>query len=369
MIKFTISFFFLCLNFIAFSQNQENNYSIVNPTFLDSSIANYNLFLSSELHWNKNNLERRKMIIKYLVNQKSLNTILLEDSYAFSYWINLYIKMGNENLLKELLSHYYYADYYYKDIKGGNEKRTQYVNSFQYYVWLREFLTTKKLNIETKGIDLEYIDKPKPIIWSFLKYINLLEKNDTLKVLLADEIKEAEKLFNTQGIKISDFKKWFNHLDNNVKNKGIKDDFLVNYVFNITQSIPFARGSKMNYREEELFKNFNKYISLNEKVYGQFGLPHITLSNGKRTALQSFAFKLNQNKIYQGKILSIGLVCYECKMAEYPSRDYYQPFLTKGEFERLSPEFKKLPSNTFVDLRKTDEKIKEYVQLLLVVHD
>jgi len=47
----------------------------------------------------------------------------------------------------------------------------------------------------------------------------------------------------------------------------------------------------------------------------------------------------------------------------------YLPFLTKEEFERLTPEFKKLPTNTFVDLRNTNEEIKKYVQLLLIVHE
>jgi hypothetical protein len=355
--KYVLFLFLIALNLSSVAQYPIEGYHLDNPTFLDSTIDNYKVFLSSEIHWNKDNDNRRKYIIRYLTGKKSLNKIVLERSYAFGHWINYFIQTRDTLFLKELLANYNTRDY---------RKGVKYIDSYDFYLWLRTFIVFEGLSISVTGLDLEFLNDPKSTMWSFLKFVEL---NVDLQNQLNGNIEDAKSLLIQEKIKLNEFKKWFNQLQEKLSEVNINDTHFLNFIYNIKQSIPFAKGTKMEYREQQLFDNFNKYVSNGEKVYGQFGLPHITLKDGKRTSLRSFASLLNETVEYSGKILSIGLICFNCTMAEFKALDYYAPFLTQEEFNRLKPELIKLPNNTFVDLRQTNEIIKEYTQLLLIVYE
>jgi hypothetical protein len=212
----------------------------------------------------------------------------------------------------------------------------------------------------------------KPVLWSFLKYI---DRNPTLKTSLADNVEKAKKLMQRNNASVHAMLKWVRKLKKATDRINFSNQDFGNFVFNLEQSIPYARGNDLDYRETEIANNYRKYIEEGEKVYGQYGATHIALKNGERIGWNTFGSVLNGDSYYRGKILSIGLVCIGCDpdspkhSGDFPGPDIFHHFLTQEDFDRLKPEFLILPPNTFVDLSETDEKIKDYCQLLLVQFD
>ncbi len=359
----------LFLSFVVFSQEKKGiTFSDLQKEFeSDATINNYRLIISSEIHWNKYNNARQLAILKSLIQKHRINTIMLEGSYAFAYWINLFLSNGDTLLLKQVLNYYNESEYRYdfrKKVFLG-----KYIDAYQFYTRLKTLIDSTHSKITVLGVDLEYINWPtQATIWSFVKYTEIVA-NTGVKHKLEQNISNAKKLLIEKNNHIHTFKKWFRQLEKTINNIGIQDEFLKNYIVNVSQSIPFVRGSKMNYREKKLYENFYRYTSDTARIYGQFGLPHVVLRKGKRTALRSFVSMLNQDSLYKEKILSIGLVCYNCQMADFQVKNYYAPFLTKEEFERLTPFFKTLPNNTLVDFRYSSEPVKDYVQMLLIVKE
>ena len=99
----------ITLSFSVFAQYPAEGYSLNNPTFLDSTIANYNVFFTGEMHWAKENVNRQKKMIEYLSSKNSLDKIITERSYAFGHWINHFITTGDSLFLKKLLKDDYYS--------------------------------------------------------------------------------------------------------------------------------------------------------------------------------------------------------------------------------------------------------------------
>lgn len=168
---------------------------------------------------------------------------------------------------------------------------------------------------------------------------------------------------------------WVRELENTTRSLDRKDTDFKSYIFNLGQSIPWTWKMDLNYRDGEIASNFKKYIDHGLKVYGQFGMTHVALESGGRVKWKTFGSLLNQDEYYKGKILSIGLVCIGCDpdtpedSGGEPGPDAFRHFLTQDDFNRLKPEFLKLPTGTLIDLRNTEEKIKDYCQLLLVEFD
>ena len=351
-------FFFMLLPIAIFSQKNEPDYSLTNPTFLDSTLNNYNLFFSAEMHWRKENSDRKKNIIKYLSERHSLDFIVAERSYAFGHWVNYYLETGDTLLLREFLS----VDNFFS-IKNGK----LYEDEYNFYRWLREFNISNNLSIKVVGIDMASFWRGKPILWSFLKFT---DHNLILKDKFRTDIIKAKELILKDKLSTNNIEKWLKGVNLTTSKTKIKDIHFSNYLYNLNQSIKWARGNKMNYRDSEIASNFKKYIPKDKKVYGQYGGGHIVLKSEERIPFQSFVSILNQESNYKGKILSIGLICFDCnEFGEFPGDDLYIPFLTKEEFLRLKSQFLKLPHNTFIDLRQTNEIIKEYGQLLLIEYD
>ena len=346
------------LNFISSAQNRVKDYNIENPTFLDSTLNNYDLFFSAEMHWRKENIGRKKNIIKYLSERNSLDFIVVERSYAFGHWINYYMETGDSLLLKEFLS----VDNFFSTMKG-----VVYEDEYKFYLWLREFNINNNLSIKVIGIDLASLWKGEIALWSFLKFT---KQNPVLQEKFSLDILKAKELMLKDKISISDIKKWLNNVTLSAGKTTINDPQFLDYLYNLNQSIKWARGNKMNFRDREIANNFKRYIPKDKKVYGQYGSGHVLLKSENRIPFQSFVSILNLESNYKGKILSIGLICFGCnEFGEFPGDDLYIPFLTKEEFLRLRPQFLKLRHNTLVDLRETNELIKDYGQLLLIEYD
>lgn len=354
MKNFTV--IFLLLTNCLFAQFPIEGHSLSNPTFLDSTISDYNVVFTAEMHWNKFNDGRKKEMITYLAKNNRINTIVLEASYGYGYWLNQFLQNGDTIFLKELTSTYNSFD--------DADQKIKYQDSYSFYKWLYDFTQIHNLTIKMVGIDLEFIYKPQRPLWSFVK---LVSKFKGLHVL-TKSISDAEHLLTQEKITKNQFKKWFSLLEKERNKTGADNEILNLFVTNIKQGIPFGGSREWQYREKLMCQNFLSFIKSDDKVFGQFGLSHIML-NDSEISKNRLATNLNNNQLFKDKVLSIGLVNYNLKTADLAPYDEYLPFLTKEEFERLTPEFKKLPTNTFVDLRNTNEEIKRYSQLLLIVHE
>ena len=77
-----------------FSQFPTEGYSQDNPTFLDSTVADYDVFLIAEMHCHKENSPRKKKMIEYLAGNNSIDVIVVERSYYFGHWTNHFLDTG-----------------------------------------------------------------------------------------------------------------------------------------------------------------------------------------------------------------------------------------------------------------------------------
>lgn len=356
----------LCLFFIsplAYCQFEVEGHLLENPNFLDATVDDYDVFLMAEMHFRPENTHIRKKMIEYLAEQNSIDVIVVERSFDFGYWVTHYLETGDSLLLKEFLT----ADDFFSTRNGVVVE-----DEYAFYTWLRQFNLDNNLSIEVVGIDLQAFWDDEPILWSFFKFI---EQHPQLIEPLASSIQKAKKLQEQKNISTGNMLKWFGNLEADVLESNIQDTVFLNFVYNLKQSIPWARNNDINYRDAEIASNFLRYIAPGQKVFGTYGLTHVALKNGERIGWDTFASVLNGHERLAGKILSVGLICMGCDpdtkedAGDFPGPDIFHHFLIQDDFNRLESAFRKLPHNTFVDLRDTDELFREYCQLLLVQYN
>jgi hypothetical protein len=356
--KFKLLLIFLILSSLSlFSQNKDG-YSLENPTFLDETVSNYDVFFMEEMHWRKENINKKKKMINYLSSKNSLDVIVVERSYAFGHWINYYLETGDTLLLKEFLL----LDNFLTTKKG-----VVYEDEYSFYKWLRNFNIENNKTIKVIGIDMAALWEGELTLWSFLKFTDQdLDLHKKLKL----NIEAANKLLLKEKISINDVKKWRKELDLAINKITTSNSQFLNYVYNLKQSVKWARGNKINFREKQIATNFKKYIKAGEKVYGQYGMGHLLLEHLKSNGMKSFTSILNKDVNYSGKILSISLICFGCdNFNQVSGEDLYPTYLTKKESEKFKPMFITLPHNTFVDFRGTNERIETYLKILLIEHN
>lgn len=351
------------------SQFPTEGHNLDNPTFLDSTVGDYDVFFTAEWHWRKENTSRMQKMIEYLVKENSLNAIVVERSYDFGHWVNYFLATGDSLLLKEFLS----LDDFFSIYHGR-----LYQNEYEFYRWLRKYMIDNDLSIQVIGIDLHAYWDEKPILWSFLK---LTEQDATLQKPFTKNINEAEELIAQKRVSIHRMLKWFRNLKKASVGIVTNNDAFLNFIFSLEQSVKYAHGGKFNYREQQIAHNFKRYTRPGEKVFGQFGQGHTMLKPEisprskpfkifKPDQYYSFTYLLNKDPDYQGKILSIGRVCFKCEdIGPSYGKDIFKPFMTAETFERLRPQLLKVPNNTIIDFRNTNEKMKANCQLLLVEFD
>lgn len=363
------SFLWVCIlltSTIAHGQFPTDGYSLENPTFLDVTVDDYNVFLMAEMHWDSGNSERKKRMIEYLASRNAIDVMVVERSYGFGHWVNHFFETGDSLLLKEYLE----QDSFFASMNG-----VMYDDEYEFYRWLRAFNIENNLSIKVIGIDLAAFWHGKAILWSFLKFT---EQNPQLHGPLTESIDEARKLMLKEKLSSRPIFSWYRRLEAATSQLKIDDPNFSNYLDNLQQSVKWSKGGSTNYREAEIAKNFMKHTEEAQKVYGVYVMGHISLTPEKlirgkpfkalpARTFNSFASILNAEEAYRDKILSIGLVCFDCdRFNDYPGPHLFYPFLSYDDFDRLEGELRKLPHGTLVDLRDTDERGKDYSQLLLI---
>lgn len=345
-------------------------YHLEDPTFLDATIDDYDVFFTTEWHWHPSNTYRMKHMISYLAERKWLDAIVVERSYDFGHWVNHFLETGDSLLLKEFLQ----VDDFFSHYDG-----TLYQDEYKFYVWLRAFSIENKLSIRVIGLDLHAYWDGKPMLWSFLKFT---EQDSTLQDPLQRSITKARELMDREKVNTGRMLRWHRQLKSEAGDADFPNEAFAHFLFSLQQAVKYARGCKGNCRENRIAENFQRYIKEGEKVYGQFAHGHTMLHPEdiayskpfqfmKPYVFYSLAYRLNTDDAYKDKVISAGRVCFSCNIVPSRSqrRDIYEPYISDEDFERLRPRLSKVPNHTFVDLRGTGERTKQNCQLLLVEFD
>ena len=321
------------------------------------SLAQYNVFVTPEIHWDPANLERQKLIISKLINANNLDVIVLERSYAHGYFLNEFMKYGDTNLLRGILK----GDSYVTSRFGVT------LDYFNYYQWLRAYMMENNKHVKVLGIDLDANWEANKVVWYFLEFC----KTDSLIAQkLSENVVSAKKFQKKKRLSIQRMYIWLKQLEKAIVEEEISNEFLNEYIRSINQSKKIAYTFPREEREHDLLVNFERYVSNKDKTYMQFGIVHTTLDTENQAyKFVSFVSNLNKKEAWKGHILSIGLVSFNGDvMDDYPGPDLYKPFLSEEEFVRLTPFFKSVPTNSFIDFRDSNEKIQQRAQIILVEH-
>ena len=247
--------------------------------------------------------------VKYFKKESDMKYLLLESAYSDAYFLNKYLKTGDEAVLKEL----------FRPLKG-TFAYTQ--NSFEFWKGLYAYNQTLPAadQIVVVGVDIvhqnitayrylaEVLPKtPAPTeiagqIEAFRTALKQLEANQSgtnmiekSKILQADLLKYEKAYQDFLGSDYFGFK---------LVNENILNG-------EIAYNVPEYEWDKT--RDEMIFNNFvqvDKYLSKGV-YYGQWGLDHIFQSKTGNT--DWFAAQINQMPEYKGKILSIAFQYNNCE--------------------------------------------------------
>jgi len=281
-----------------------------NLAYLDSIIEPYNIFGLAEYHWNETTLKEEKKFLKYLSTRKSIDKIVIERPFTYSYWLNDYLSSGDTILLKSITDKVWRFDYWQK-------KDIRYVNYYEFYKWLYDFKKNNNLDFIMVGIDPTQSFDGSLELWSIKQFIDKYE----LSAYFPATYPLLEKLSNEEPPKSSELKKWAKKFDlemkkstHQIENK-LKKDYQVFLKFSdgIEAVLHYRNGRNSEFREPKMTKNFISEIKPTDIVYAQFGHPHLALTAGARYKGVGFMSDVVKSPNFESKVLSIYFLCKGCK--------------------------------------------------------
>ncbi len=309
-LTFTITALFMCLSSIRAQSNLaylEKNKADVTASFtkgalLDRAFFDHQIFWLGEIHGVQKPQELDLNLLKLLNSQAGVHTYVAEVDFAKAYFLNQYLKTGNEKLLDTI-----FADWNQQYAQWANKDFQQKIRNIRK---LNQTLPAAR-KIQFAGIDkihnpvlvADYFNevllthnlsnlKPR---FSMLTALLRKPKTDSLVALEAKQLLEKLNQENNQGY----YKPAYNQII-----------FALQNCANLTSA-----G-----RETTLYKNFKyMYQQLNwskEKLYGFWGFFHVLqakTNGGKGTSFTTAL--LNDNELnLKGKIVSIACLYSESKM-------------------------------------------------------
>ncbi|CCQ92807.1 hypothetical protein CULT_110045 [[Clostridium] ultunense Esp] len=304
----------------------KNNYSRISNgengdklglSIIEGDLRNKEIFLTGENHGVKANAELRMKFLKYIKEKTDFRYYLCEIPYSMAYFLNLYLEIGNEDILKEV----------YISLKG-----TDAWNKDDYEHWKEVYEFNKGLPKEKRitivGIDIEhqpenafkfmdycissqYIFKEMEEIANYINLINKRNVNISSHELirfcekLVDELVSKEDLYKTLlGENFYGFK----HVNRNLLN------MLEVYSSNNFNGV---RDKKMYLNFLELDKRLPK-----GKYFGQIGLSHVFQKSFPHVTWFGAALNSQKSK-FKGKILSIAYAYHNCRYLYPTTRKNY----------------------------------------------
>lgn len=295
-----------------YNQYWEDNKNLIesvnqneNLTFrhLDHYIKTNDLFLYGEFHGIKETTKIDFELIKYFNKKSGMKIHLAEIDFSQAYFLNEYLKNGNEKLIDYVLNSWI--------IYHGH-------NNLDYKKKWVQIYKLNKVNSENSQIKVYGIDKIQ----------NIDVTKNHLKILLSklhlsSDFPKEENLF-LEWIK-DELPKLVSSINLNTTNK--------NYAIDIEHIRKNLIDYKTTAREDIMFLNFNdfykRYNFEGQKIYGYFGEAHV-LQKEMNDKKDFGALMQNQNSPVKNKTYTI-ISRYLDSYMDAPSK--YLPFFLKSDKE------------------------------------
>jgi len=265
----------------------------------DPIFFNNQLFLLGEIHGIQKGQDVDFDMVTLLNQKIKLNTYVAEFDFAKAYFLNQYLKTGDEELINAV-----FQDWVKQDAQWGNQDFQHKIKKIRTYnqnlkpdrrIYFEgidqiqnPLLVARYLNTILKDPTMNKVQT------SFSELIDALNaKNDSLIIALSIHL-ENDPVFHNQHIEASKIAE-------------------LKYILRNCRSIKSSR-------EEVLYKNFAALFEMrnwkNKKLYGFFGFAHVIQSEGNQGKFKSLAVRLEEdpNLHLKGKIISIAMLYVNSKM-------------------------------------------------------
>ncbi|HKO76989.1 MAG TPA: hypothetical protein VJU52_07225 [Flavobacterium sp.] len=282
------------------SVNQNENLTF---RHLDHYIKTNDLFLYGEFHGIKETTKIDFELIKYFNKRAGMKIHLAEIDFSQAYFLNEYLKNGNEKLIDYVLNSW---------IIYHGRKNLDYKNKWIQIYKLNE-VNSENSQIKVYGIDkIQNIDVTKNHLKILLSKINL-----------SSDFPKDENLF-LEWIK-DKLPKLISSINLNSTN--------INYAIDIEHIRKNIIDYKTTTREDVMYLNFNdlykRYNFEGQKIYGYFGEAHV-LQKEINDKKDFGALLENQNSPVKDKTYTI-ISRYLDSYMDAPSK--YLPFFLRSDKE------------------------------------
>lgn len=332
------------------SVNQNENLTFKH---LDHYIKTNDLFLYGEFHGIKETTKIDFELIKYFNKKAGMKIHLAEIDFSQAYFLNEYLKSGNEKLIDYVLNSW---------IIYHGHNNLDYKNK-----WIQIY-KLNKVNSENSQIKVYGIDKIQnlEVTKSHLKIL-------LSKVNLSPDFPKEEQLFL----------KWIKDKLPKLISSINTDATNINYAIDIEHIRKNIVDYKTTTREDIMFLNFNdlykRYNFEGQKIYGYFGEAHV-LQKEMNEKKDFGALVGNQNSPVKGKTYTI-ISRYLDSYMDAPSK--YLPFFLSSDKEHTKTgvscdntymlyhygisdlkNVTNIKTNTFFDINQPKSPYKKSVRLI-----
>jgi len=285
--------------------------SLMDNKMLDSDFYAHQLFLVGEIHGIQKGQDIDYTFLTVLNRRRKVKTYVAEIDFAKAYFLNEYLKTGDERLIDAV-----FKDWVEQDAQWANIDFQQKIRKIRLY----NQSIKKGSGIHFEGID--QIQNPSLVA----DYLQVMLKAKPVYLKEADALIKALQLKNDSLIVQQAgllLQKW----EHSLKRGNTDDD-----------NLRFALGNCIaisSPREIQLFNNFKKLFAMrnwkDEPLYGFFGFAHVLGAKANNGRSTSFAYMLAHDEALRlnGKIAAVGLLYVDSKMMT-PNRSLPAAWQQKG---------------------------------------
>ena len=347
IVEVVITLIFLCIPFLTLKAQDETitssylgtaAYNTAGLKVLDDLISERNFIFTSELHYHPYSLETQKKFIAYLSAGNRLDVFALEGDYAMGYEINHFFRTGDTLRLKTLF-----------DLHPEMMVRTETADFYKHYIALKALRDSMNTDFEVKGIDICYGGGFKGSVFTILQILEM-----SLDSTLVEITEEGKSMLRKKKLREKEVRNWVMVLKQKLDAEELRflqsigehdHAELGNILFNMEQSLEVKKNN-MRGREHEISRNFKKYCQPSERVFAQFGYPHVFKNLENRYGIKgdTFISLVNQNDAYANRSVVVQFMPWE-------GTKTYFPLLTDWEKEQITPFVSEGPFPQLVDFR------------------
>ncbi|MEQ9405758.1 MAG: hypothetical protein RIM99_19360 [Cyclobacteriaceae bacterium] len=291
-------------------------------SFLNSDLENYNYFCTSEFHRSELAIAQYKKFIKYLIENKGLDKLVMERPYAYGYLITKYLQSGDTILLRAATDEFWSFDKFKMEDEVSHD-------AFSLFSWLYQYLQERNETIEVVGIDVNQSLHGTIELYTLLSLVDSYDISDFFPKTY-QQLQELENLDKPALGKLKswlyDFKEEFKSGERDIKEKLEKDfTHFQQTIIAIDDLLIYGNGSRKGkkHREETMVRNFKNQVAPEDVIYAQFGAGHIAI--GELPNFSGFMAMLQKEDDYANRTLSISIHCIKCQLGE--STTAFKPYI------------------------------------------